>query len=75
MDAVPDRTPISFPGWATVLAQTAESAERHKEFFREIIAFLGHCKRVHSPASIELAKQYLELVPSIRADRTRAALR
>jgi hypothetical protein len=51
--------PVSFLGWKDVLAGSGEAAARQGVFTREIIAFLRHCKQLHCPASIEVAKQYL----------------
>ena len=59
MIATDHRQPVTFPGWKDALAISGESPARRAVFSREIIGFLRHCKRVHSPASIELAKQYL----------------
>ena len=68
------RNPVSFPGWKDVLAASGESAARQNVFAREIIAFLRRCKQLHSPASVEFAKQYLGTTPTQGETGAREAL-
>lgn len=49
--------PVSFPGWREALGTLP--GEVRAGFEREIIAFLGYCKRERSPVSVALAKVYL----------------
>ena len=74
---VPDahKAPVSFPGWKDALAISGESAARQSVFTQEIIAFLRRCKQLHSPASVELAKQYLGTLPTQGETDARVALR
>ena len=69
------RAPVSFPGWKEALAASGESVARQQIFLREIIAFLHRCKQLHSPASVELAKQYLAALPTQGENGAREALR
>lgn len=51
--------PISFPGWKTILNASGLSPATKASHAREIIAFLHHCKKIHSPASVKSIKQWL----------------
>lgn len=65
--------PISFPTWKQALVATDLSWEDRAAFEREIIVFLKHCKALHSPVTLELARQYV--VQARRTGPTREALR
>jgi hypothetical protein len=69
------RKPISFLGWKGALAVSGGSSARQQRFAREIIAFLHRCKQGLSPASGELAKQYLDALPKQVDSDARDALR
>ena len=65
---------LSFPDWAGVLASSQlpkSVAESHR---REIIRFLRFCKDAHAPATVILARQFLEGSEQ-EPSRTREALR
>jgi integron integrase len=51
--------PVSFPNWKRDLAEASLSPVVKASHVREIITFLHHCKKTHSPASVELMKQWL----------------
>ncbi len=53
--------PVSFPDWRFVLDQEPLDDQKKIQFIRAVIAFLGHCKAVRKPASIGIAKAYLEV--------------
>ena len=57
------KKPISFNGWQQALAASGESPSRQRIFREEIMGFLRRCEEWHSPASVELAKQYLAARP------------
>ena len=68
------RDALSFPDWASVLASSPlpkSVAESHR---REIIRFLRFCKDAHAPATVVLARQFLECSEE-EPSRTREALR
>ena len=67
--------PVSFPGWKEALAKSALDLQQKDAFFREILAFLKHCKTVRAPATTELAKQYLEWREKQASGPAREALR
>src|SRR5665213_2972029 len=54
-----DKQPVSFPGWKGALALSNLSPLIQSSHTREIITFLHHCKKSHSPATVILIKQYL----------------
>ena len=54
-----NRQPVSFPGWKVVLAQSSLSPVVKASHTREILTFLHHCKQTHSPATVELIRQWL----------------
>lgn len=63
-------TPISFPGWREALSGLP--GETRFQFEPEIIAFLGYCKQARTPASVAVAKLYLQ---QARHPEARDALR
>jgi integron integrase len=68
--------PISFPNWKESLAgATALSPQLKAAFVREILAFLKYCKAGRSPATVALAKQYLDWREKQSAGLAREALR
>ena len=50
---------VSFPGWRKALDLVTSGAER-ATYVRSITGFLRHCNSVHAPATIMLAKAYIE---------------
>src|SRR4051812_25554099 len=70
-----ENTSISFPGWKEALERSGLSAVVRESHAREVARFLHHCKTLHAPATIALAKSYLSrFVPSVPTT-TRDALR
>jgi hypothetical protein len=69
------KKPISFSGWKQALAASGESPSRQRVFAGEIMGFLRRCKQLHSPASVEFAKQYLDARPTQDGNEARDALR
>jgi integron integrase len=69
------KKPISFRGWQEALVASGESPSRQRIFKGEIMGFLRRCKQLHSPASVELAKQYLDGLPTQDGNEARDALR
>jgi integron integrase len=69
------KKPISFREWQQALAASGESPSRQQVFKEEIMGFLRQCKQWHSPASVELAKQYLAARPTQAGNDARDALR
>jgi len=68
--------PVSFPNWKEVLAGTTSLAPQLKAaFVREILTFLKHCKASRSPATVELARQYLDWREAQSTGPAREALR
>jgi integron integrase len=53
------KQPVSFPGWKDALALSNLSPLIQSSHTREIITFLHHCKKTHSPATVVLIKQWL----------------
>jgi integron integrase len=74
-DSAAHRAPVSFPAWKEALAAADLAAEVKASHQREVIAFLRHCKNAHAPATIMLAKQYLEAGPRQETNGAREALR
>lgn len=70
-----DNQPVSFPEWKQALATAGLSAAAEEAYRREIISFLKHCKTQHVPATVMLAKQYVEQQERLRAGPVRVALR
>jgi integron integrase len=69
------KKPISFREWQQALAASGESPSRQQVFREEIMGFLRQCEQWHSPASVELAKQYLAARPTQAGNDARDALR
>ena len=69
------KKPISFREWQQALAASGESPSRQQVFREEIMGFLRQCKQRHSPASVELAKQYLAARTTQDGNDARDALR
>lgn len=65
--------PISFPDWKQALVSAA--LPQREACVREIIGFLHHCKKLHAPATIALAKQYVEERERVSSGPVREALR
>lgn len=70
-----DNQPVSFPEWKQALTQAGLSSAGEAAYVREIITFLKHCKAQHAPATILLAKQYVEKQERLRTGPVRVALR
>lgn len=70
-----DNQSVSFPDWKDALAHAGLGAAREGAFLREIISFLKHCKTQRSPATIPLAKAYVEQHEKTTAGPVREALR
>src|ERR1051326_6076316 len=67
-----ERRPVLCDEWAEALDRASLPSAQLEAFRREIFMFLRHCRTVHSPATVALAKQYLE---GRRTEVARAALR
>lgn len=67
--------PVSFPDWKESLANAALSPQHQAAYVREILAFLKHCKANRAPATVALAKQYLEWREKQSTGPAREALR
>jgi integron integrase len=72
---VMDNQPVSFPDWKQALAQAGLSSAGEAAYAREIISFLKHCKTQHVPATVLLAKHYVENQERLRTGPVRLALR
>ncbi len=70
-----DNQPVSFPAWKQALAKAGLSSAGEVAYVREIITFLKHCKTQHVPATVLLAKQYVEKQERLRTGPVRVALR
>lgn len=70
-----DNRPVSFSRWKQALASAGLSAGTQAAYVREIITFLKHCKTLHVPATVLLAKQYVEKQERLRSGPVRLALR
>jgi len=68
-----ERAPIRFPEWNTVL--WAERPGHARGYTRVIVEFLRHCRNLHTPASIAVARQFIEAIDPAIADMAREALR
>jgi len=55
-----DGAAVSFPNWAEMLDRVVSVSER-AAYTAAISGFLRHCKTSYSPASVVVAKQYIEL--------------
>jgi len=51
--------PISFSNWKQALAQSDLSPVVQAVYNREILTLLHHCKKCHSPVTVEFIKQWL----------------
>jgi hypothetical protein len=70
-----DNRPVSFPNWKQALAAAGLGPAKEAAYVREIITFLKHCKSSHAPATVLLAKQYVEKQERLRTGPVREALR
>jgi integron integrase len=70
-----DNQPVSFPHWKQALAQAGLDPASEAAYVREIITFLKHCKTRRAPATVMLAKQYVEQQERLRKGPIRLALR
>jgi hypothetical protein len=69
--------PVRFPNWKEALERVVTHTER-EAYPRSIVGFLSHCKKVRCPATLMLAKVYIEArekQENCRLDTLRAALR
>lgn len=57
---VQENTPICAPEWKITLAGTQLSRQDREHYEREIVRFLHFCHARRTPASVALARQYLE---------------
>jgi integron integrase len=72
------RAAVSFRNWKEELAKTAFSPATKQAMMQAIFGFLHHCKTSRTPASIALAKMYIEqreAQANNRDEAVRAALR
>ena len=53
-----ERRPVSFPEWKSALSGVEN--ELQETYRREVVSFLHHCKKLHAPATIALARSYLQ---------------
>lgn len=67
--------PVSFPQWKQALAAAEFHPKTEAAYLREIITFLQRCKTEHAPATVLLAKQYVEKQERLRTGPVREALR
>lgn len=67
--------PISFPDWKTALFEARLDSRTEAAYHREIVSFLRHCKLRRSPATVEIAKSYMEERERQTAAPVRGALR
>ncbi len=70
-----DNRPVSFPEWKQVLARAGLEPATETAYLREVITFLKHCKTHHVPATVLLAKQYVEQRERLSTGPVREALR
>jgi len=70
-----NQQPVSFPQWKEVLAAADLPPPTKAAYLKEIITFLRHCKTSHSPATAELARQYLLVRERATSAPAREALR
>lgn len=70
-----DNRPVSFPDWLQVLSHAALASDVRASHRREVILFLKHCKQHHAPATVLLAKAYLEGMHAAADSPIREALR
>ncbi len=67
--------PVSFPTWKQALAEASLTPAAKAAYEREIISFLKHCKTQRSPATVLLAKLYVEQQERLSSGPVREALR
>ena len=67
--------PVSFPAWKQELARAGLPPAAEAAYVRQIITFLKHCKTHHVPATVLLAKQYVETQERLTTGPVREALR
>jgi hypothetical protein len=68
-------SPVSFRDWKEALALEKLSNSDRASYAREIITFLKYCKTTRSPATVLLAKQFVEEQECLRGGPVRVALR
>lgn len=68
-----ERAPIRFPEWNAVLWE--ERPRDARGYTRVIVEFLRHCRELHAPASITVARQFIKGIDPAIADFARVALR
>jgi len=68
-----ERLPVSFPEWKTAL--TCVENELQESYRQEVVWFLHHCKKLHTPATVALARNYLEGREHTHGGSAREALR
>ena len=54
-----ERRPVSFPEWKSALAGVENQLQ--ESYRQEVVWFLYHCKKLHAPATIALARSYLHV--------------
>ena len=54
-----ERAPVTFREWKDALAAEPWASVIKAQTARDIIGFLRHCKELHSPACIAVAKGYI----------------
>ncbi|HEY0966438.1 MAG TPA: integron integrase [Opitutaceae bacterium] len=75
-NAFPEHSePIRFPNWQEALISEVPEPSTRARHCRAIIAFLGHCKRARCPASIIVAKGYIQSLAEQAQPDAREALR
>jgi integron integrase len=70
-----DNQPVSFRDWKQALANAGLAPATQSAFAREIITFLKFCKTGRVPATVLLAKRYVEQQERLRSGPVREALR
>jgi integron integrase len=60
------KQPVNFREWKEALAASGLPSAQQAAFQREVIAYLGWCKRQHSPASVASAQVYLPTAGTAR---------
>ena len=69
------RQPVSFRDWKAVLANSDLTLAVKKSHSKEIITFLHHCKKTHSPASVALMRSWLTVREKLTDGPAHNALR
>ncbi len=70
-----DRAAVSFPTWRETLAQATVSPAERAGIEREVLSFLRFCKYRRTPATIALARSYIETCERGGLTAARPALR